>query len=1638
MSAVDATDMTTKGKSSDDGDESATSTTATLQQKTRDSTSTTSTASPVRQWFTGLTVTEMNNVMSSSRYGNDDGHHKLLWEAMVQTARTTIGGGGGSSSSTDDTTREKKIGSNVDGRRTNDENWWETNVPVSTIERLWSRSGNRDDDDCGDRTTAPTSTMTTAGTVAGASRTIGGDGNKTPTNDYEDQEHPDTYRIRADTQSEQGKGENVVQQQQSQLGKDQEKSPSGEGDNYEKESVLLSSTSNEASPPSSSEAAEKALSPHKNHPSIRLLMENISVVLPKGSENVTSETTALSDGAQNFFITFNPSYLQTTSNHELVSSLDEITSAMKDTAPVVSSDFLGHDARAMGTFWEYVDAYISITADKDTQSTPTSTMGSSADRKLHFIPLYRLVVLHFEYSAYRTHNSSKTGEGSNDRLAATDGKNHSHSPVFSNELLSDDSVIIPLEKVTKKLFEQKNDDSPPFHDIALFLQSLVGDTRNGTIPEPETKAHDETPERAPDVAGPSTSLSPPLAVTLDVKKDASAPPNTDDVDKKTIEVDTVEAGQGLEIENPTNPSESPASKSKSGRKSSGKGGKKKKKKNKKKRSSSAAQEKLTLETSEGKTEQTEDELQELKSKPVDGDAVGNDISGIDKANIVEARRDEVGQGQSKDNIADVQKTAVEIVVEESASDETATNVEKKQSETLKTPEQAPATTLDTMKNPSPAEDSAPEPTPNTKEDNRRLPPTTTVTFDDSSTDSSNIMVHQSTYDNPAEVDEKAREEAHPGPAKNEENDESGDGPTSDPVTLDDGEWETVETRTRNTRKKKNSNDRNSQSGGRSGQGSSAEHGSGPRRKRDRDRKRAQNRRSAKENQSSELDSSADGGRRVRSESDAQSATAVPPSPSATTERPGSTMASRITSKVPSSSPVVRQNSTNNSSAGASGSTMRDVLLGKKAEMSTKGTDSAYPPRPKPMSYSERARVGPTSEKTQRTKTEIGGKTTATADQNTIPTVPETLSAISATSAFTPSISNVKTRDPGIARNTDSGSDESDVAQKEPDSPPQPVKGTSPSPPLPTLLNPCNNNSSSSSVASSLEAPHSREHGKNSRTCEGDVGFHLLGVCKRLSNDVSVFMKRRDEALAVRRRERRLVLNALEDSLGTLWPGMSSVEMYGSCATDLDLPSSDLDVVVCGLDRPRPRTNEPSPSKSQTGIPDSRGAPAAKSTNKKSEAMPRVSSQPVFSHYGPDSQQYSPNKHNIPIVHGHMYGHMSLNAERVVRLSMELERQPWAVHVKAIPTATVPVIKILADPARLPGAPSKGSEDWFLQHTPIAGQTTTKAQSDAQSASIHDSQSSSQNAVAPFSTAGEAPPLWRGADVTNGLLNVDITFEGPEHGGIGSTKFSQRVVEEFASKSGLSPEETPEVQALMVLKELLAQRRLNEPFTGGLSSYALLLLVVSVLKEREIIREELDKVEMQRRDVASGGVNSALQATTEPKEGKADATTKKTGTQTLQKKKKKKKGHSHKIPIVHFSYLASNIETRQRIQDKLFDGGAEEDALFGRIDKSKHTKAYAGDDSDGGRQKCSDEIGPPPSKRAKIAPDEISLAPPGRNSPSKKSKTLPLALNDRKLDLELLQTLPVVVCVAMYRTNGVLERNVSTIGRVEGKTLWHFS
>ena len=110
-----------------------------------------------------------------------------------------------------------------------------------------------------------------------------------------------------------------------------------------------------------------------------------------------------------------------------------------------------------------------------------------------------------------------------------------------------------------------------------------------------------------------------------------------------------------------------------------------------------------------------------------------------------------------------------------------------------------------------------------------------------------------------------------------------------------------------------------------------------------------------------------------------------------------------------------------------------------------------------------------------------------------------------------------------------------------------------------------------------------------------------------------------------------------------------------------------------------------------------------------------------------------------------------------------------------------------------------------------------------------------------------------------------------------------------------------------------------------------------------------------------------------------------------------------IPIVHFSLLAKDKDRQEQL---LIDGTG-----FGQIDKSRTQK--------GQQEKLGEQ---PKPKKPKL--EETPLA-----------STKEVA---KAIDLNILSELPVVVCVAMYRTGGALERNVAAISRTEGEDLWHFS
>lgn len=136
-----------------------------------------------------------------------------------------------------------------------------------------------------------------------------------------------------------------------------------------------------------------------------------------------------------------------------------------------------------------------------------------------------------------------------------------------------------------------------------------------------------------------------------------------------------------------------------------------------------------------------------------------------------------------------------------------------------------------------------------------------------------------------------------------------------------------------------------------------------------------------------------------------------------------------------------------------------------------------------------------------------------------------------------------------------------------------------------------------------------------------------------------------------------------------------------------------------------------------------------------------------------------------------------------------------------------------------------------------------------------------------------------------------------------------------------------------------------------------------------------------------------------------------GAKDTKSTQRKPKSTTRKIPIVHFSFLIADQRDREVVRSEWISNcTAGNNSIVGCIDKSKNGGAH--------RSPQTSHL----NKKQKL---DSSHKPTAK-------------LQDRGLDQNLLCRLPVVVCVAMYRTNGILESNVGKIGRTEGKDLWHFS
>ncbi|KAH8061669.1 RNA uridylyltransferase [Aureococcus anophagefferens] len=426
------------------------------------------------------------------------------------------------------------------------------------------------------------------------------------------------------------------------------------------------------------------------------------------------------------------------------------------------------------------------------------------------------------------------------------------------------------------------------------------------------------------------------------------------------------------------------------------------------------------------------------------------------------------------------------------------------------------------------------------------------------------------------------------------------------------------------------------------------------------------------------------------------------------------------------------------------------------------------------------------------------------------------------------------------------------------------------------------------AAAQLESEYERRQREHARRVV-EHETRVRAMRSRLAYDANDFVASLERAMAPQRRARTAVLDEVSQVVRSIW-SHAECSLYGSCLTGLDLPSSDVDVVVRGLNcdptpnppGAAPRRADATPPASPASAPDSaerrpsspdaagdrgngaapgdaaqgrRAAPRTrKSKNRKRKGG--KSSGGGRDGEGDDDRGVGGHKPNYVgqqfLPPAQCYGQFPVYMRAptpptgpnpgvvlsVKTLAAALADLPWVRELKAIETANIPVIKLLADPSVL-GCPlpefkrnrrracSEDAAQALAETASPCGDlplpdTRRRPQAVAGDAAAADDASDPEKSEAETVDAGpgEAAATWCGAvgRCDAGLLAVDISFEAPDHGGLASSRYALEAMSRW-----------PELAPLMlVLKELLVQRGLNEPFTGGLSSYSLLLLVMTAL------------------------------------------------------------------------------------------------------------------------------------------------------------------------------------------------------------------
>ena len=179
------------------------------------------------------------------------------------------------------------------------------------------------------------------------------------------------------------------------------------------------------------------------------------------------------------------------------------------------------------------------------------------------------------------------------------------------------------------------------------------------------------------------------------------------------------------------------------------------------------------------------------------------------------------------------------------------------------------------------------------------------------------------------------------------------------------------------------------------------------------------------------------------------------------------------------------------------------------------------------------------------------------------------------------------------------------------------------------------------------------------------------------------------------------------------------------------------------------------------------------------------------HSDVDIVLYLPNVHRDTLAEtpGDLEGRNAIKQTWQQHLARKLQSEPWVASesVKTIAHAPIPIITLTTIPLTIPCSVTSGN----------AAKSTLDVDND--------------DSITNASTA-----------TTGVSVRLDVSFHGPGHNGILANDFVLQAIHEF-------PTLTPLV---LVLKTFLIDKGFGAAYTGGLSSYALILLVIRFLQQHE--------------------------------------------------------------------------------------------------------------------------------------------------------------------------------------------------------------